>query len=163
MEDAEEGRGRGRRIGITDSPRLCRSTGPLLVREHRRIAIRFWEKTVMAKKTLHWSFPLTRTHTGVLLGNGVQGLMVWGAKTLNITVGRAGFWDHRSGRKPVRYPRDVQGGAASPGGRRRKGIRELFAVPQKSRTSPSGRNRSAGAGSSSRSRTGSRRSGPRCA
>lgn len=25
-----------------------------------------------------WQFPLTRPHTGVLLGNGVRGLMVWG-------------------------------------------------------------------------------------
>ncbi|MBC8160164.1 MAG: hypothetical protein H7Z42_03010 [Roseiflexaceae bacterium] len=46
---------------------------------------------------LTWTFPLPRTHTGVLLGNGVQGLMVWGSNSLNITVGRAGFWDHRGG------------------------------------------------------------------
>lgn len=47
--------------------------------------------------TLTWDFPLPRTHTGALLGNGVQGLMIWGVETLNITVGRAGFWDHRGG------------------------------------------------------------------
>ncbi|MEM7654995.1 MAG: hypothetical protein AAF399_02605 [Bacteroidota bacterium] len=48
--------------------------------------------------TLTWDFPLPRTHTGVLMGNGVQGLMVWGeGQTLRITVGRAGFWDHRGG------------------------------------------------------------------
>lgn len=47
--------------------------------------------------SLTWEFPLPRTHTGVLLGNGIQGLMVWGVDTLNITVGRAGFWDHRGG------------------------------------------------------------------
>lgn len=46
---------------------------------------------------LAWDFPLPRTHTGVLLGNGTQGLMVWGVDSLNITVGRAGFWDHRGG------------------------------------------------------------------
>lgn len=47
---------------------------------------------------LRWEFPLPRTHTGVLLGNGTQGLMVWGGDNqLNITVGRAGFWDHRGG------------------------------------------------------------------
>ena len=44
---------------------------------------------------LTWHFPLPRTHTGVLLGNGTQGLMVWGTDRLCITVGRAGFWDHR--------------------------------------------------------------------
>ena len=47
--------------------------------------------------SLTWHFPLPRTHTGALLGNGVQGLMVWGTETLNVTVGRAGFWDHRGG------------------------------------------------------------------
>jgi alpha-L-fucosidase 2 len=49
-------------------------------------------------KKLFWDFPLPRVHTGILLGNGTQGLMVWGqSNTLNITVGRAGFWDHRGG------------------------------------------------------------------
>ncbi len=52
---------------------------------------------VAQPKTLSWSFPVNRTHAGILLGNGVQGLMVWGDTTLNITVGRAGFWDHRGG------------------------------------------------------------------
>lgn len=51
----------------------------------------------MASSLLTWTFPLPRTHTGILLGNGKQGLMVWGSDTLNITVGRAGFWDHRGG------------------------------------------------------------------
>ncbi|HZF64154.1 MAG TPA: hypothetical protein VEZ55_06715 [Chitinophagaceae bacterium] len=48
-------------------------------------------------QVLTWQFPINRTHAGMLLGNGVQGLMVWGDSTLNITVGRAGFWDHRGG------------------------------------------------------------------
>lgn len=49
-------------------------------------------------KVLVWQFPLTRPHTGILLGNGTQGLMVWGGGgQLNITIGRAGFWDHRGG------------------------------------------------------------------
>ncbi|MFP4290804.1 MAG: glycosyl hydrolase family 95 catalytic domain-containing protein [Cyclobacteriaceae bacterium] len=49
-------------------------------------------------KMLQWDFPLPRTHTGVLIGNGVQGLMVWGeGNQLNITIGRAGFWDRRGG------------------------------------------------------------------
>jgi alpha-L-fucosidase 2 len=47
---------------------------------------------------LTWNFPLPRTHTGILLGNGTQGLMVWGKDNqLNVTIGRAGFWDHRGG------------------------------------------------------------------
>ncbi len=49
-------------------------------------------------KMLSWSFPIHRTHAGVLMGNGVQGLMIWGeGRQLNITIGRAGFWDHRGG------------------------------------------------------------------
>ena len=85
------------------------------------------------KKQLHWEFPLPRTHTGIVLGNGLQGVMVWGGRgarlpspqagnwanrwtsnlgpgdavplagepndaPLCLTVARAGFWDHRSGR-----------------------------------------------------------------
>jgi alpha-L-fucosidase 2 len=50
--------------------------------------------------TLAWQFPLPRTHTGALLGNGTQGLMVWGGeRQLNITLGRAGFWDRRGGKE----------------------------------------------------------------
>ncbi len=49
-------------------------------------------------KTLSWDFPLPRPHTGILVGNGVQGLMIWGEDMdLVLTVGRAGFWDHRGG------------------------------------------------------------------
>jgi hypothetical protein len=33
----------------------------------------------------------------MLLGNGVQGLLIWGTDTLNFTVARAGFWDRRGG------------------------------------------------------------------
>ncbi len=49
-------------------------------------------------ETLDWTFPLPRTHTGVPLGNGRTGLIVWGGgSTLRITVGRADLWDHRGG------------------------------------------------------------------
>ena len=49
-------------------------------------------------KKLIWEFPITRPHAGILLGNGTQGLMVWGSENkLEITIGRAGFWDHRGG------------------------------------------------------------------
>jgi alpha-L-fucosidase 2 len=45
-----------------------------------------------------WDFPLPRTHTGVLLGNGTFGLIVWGeGRRLRLTLGRADFWDHRGG------------------------------------------------------------------
>lgn len=45
-----------------------------------------------------WTFPLPRTHTGMLLGNGVMGVMVWGeGASLRLTIGRADFWDHRGG------------------------------------------------------------------
>ncbi len=46
---------------------------------------------------LEWPFPIRRPHAGPLLGNGVQGIMVWGEDALVLTVGRAGFWDHRGG------------------------------------------------------------------
>lgn len=45
-----------------------------------------------------WEFPLPRTHTGVLLGNGTFGALVWGqGRVLKLTLGRADFWDHRGG------------------------------------------------------------------
>jgi hypothetical protein len=45
------------------------------------------------------SFPLPRTHTGVPLGNGAFGALVWGRNTLNITINRSDFWDHREGQE----------------------------------------------------------------
>ena len=58
-----------------------------------------YSQQVQMGKQLVWNFPLPRTHTGVILGNGKQGLMIWGKENqLNITIARAGFWDHR-GRK----------------------------------------------------------------
>ena len=56
------------------------------------------ELQMQKENLLLWQFPLPRTHTGALIGNGVQGLMVWGVDNqLNITIGRAGFWDRRGG------------------------------------------------------------------
>ncbi len=49
--------------------------------------------------TLAFRFPLPRPLTGVALGNGVQGLLIWGEDALNVTVARNGFWDHRGMRK----------------------------------------------------------------
>ncbi len=49
-------------------------------------------------RTYEWNFPLPRTHTGMLQGNGTFGTMIWGAgSVLCITIGRADFWDHRGG------------------------------------------------------------------
>ncbi|TAE33563.1 MAG: hypothetical protein EAZ91_02835 [Cytophagales bacterium] len=79
---------------------------------------------------LIWHFPITRPHTGILLGNGTQGLMVWGeGRTLNITIARAGFWDHRGGNEftaKTTYQdvkRLLQAGDY-------KGIRQAFAIPK---------------------------------
>ncbi len=45
-----------------------------------------------------WDFPLPRTHTGILQGNGLLGAMIWGkGGTLRITLNRADLWDHRGG------------------------------------------------------------------
>ena len=46
---------------------------------------------------LNWHFPLPRPHTGVPIANGTQGLLLWGDESLNLTMSRAGFWDHRGG------------------------------------------------------------------
>src|SRR5438552_16732210 len=49
--------------------------------------------------TYDWHFPLPRTHTGMLQGNGVMGVMIWGGgNQLNLTIGRADFWDRRGGK-----------------------------------------------------------------
>ncbi|MCX7935994.1 MAG: hypothetical protein N3A66_12135, partial [Planctomycetota bacterium] len=50
------------------------------------------------RRILTWHFPLPRTHTGIPLGNGTQGVLIWGeGQTLRLTIGRADFWDHRGG------------------------------------------------------------------
>jgi len=70
------------------------------------------------------------------MGNGVQGLMIWGYDNkLNITIGRAGFWDHRGGNdfssrtnfqeiKSLLYAGDEEA------------IRMAFAVPRKNPNDP---------------------------
>ena len=47
---------------------------------------------------IEFEFPLPRVHTGVHLANGRMGALVWGDRTLNVTVAQAGFWDRRGGR-----------------------------------------------------------------
>ncbi len=47
---------------------------------------------------LEWPFPLPRAQCGILLGNGVFGVTVWGDRKLCVSVNRADFWDHRNAR-----------------------------------------------------------------
>ncbi len=79
-----------------------------------------------ASTILTWHFPLPRTHTGILIGNGTQGLMVWGETTLNITIARAGFWDHRGG-NPFETRATFSAVRQLLEASDEKGIKELFA------------------------------------
>lgn len=46
-----------------------------------------------------WNFPLNRPFAGIPVGNGTQGILVWGKENqLHLTIGHAGFWDRRGGR-----------------------------------------------------------------
>lgn len=86
---------------------------------------------LFSQKSLTWNFPLPRTHTGALIGNGTQGLMIWGEENvLKITVGRAGFWDHRGG-NPFASKATFQEVRRLLEAKDEKGLRELFAVPKK--------------------------------
>ena len=40
------------------------------------------------KKIYQWDFPLPRTHTGMLLGNGLLGAMVWGGESILVYPGK---------------------------------------------------------------------------
>ncbi len=51
---------------------------------------------IASPSPVKWHFPLSRPHTGVPMGNALQGLLVWGETALHITIARAGFWDHRT-------------------------------------------------------------------
>jgi alpha-L-fucosidase 2 len=57
----------------------------------------------MKTHVLTFDFPLPRTHTGVALGNGNFGALVWGKEPdcLHVTVSRNDFWDHRHGGRLV--------------------------------------------------------------
>ncbi len=46
-------------------------------------------------------FPLSRPHCGLPMANGNLGILIWGDKTLNLTVNRSDFWDHRGGENIV--------------------------------------------------------------
>src|SRR5690606_24505543 len=57
-------------------------------------------RKINMNQTYNWQFPLPRTHAGMLMGNGVLGAMVWGGdNVLKVTLGRADWWDHRSGKR----------------------------------------------------------------
>jgi len=48
------------------------------------------------EKKLNWDFPIQRCHAGIPMGNGRQGLLIWGSDSvLKITIAHAGFWDRR--------------------------------------------------------------------
>jgi alpha-L-fucosidase 2 len=87
-------------------------------------------------KTLEWKFPMKRTHTGILIGNGIQGIMVWGYDNqLNITLGRAGFWDHRGGNEFASRTTFKEVKKLLYAGNE-EGLRQAFAVPEKEDHSP---------------------------
>ena len=55
---------------------------------------------------MNWRFPLPHTHDGILLGNGMFGVCVWGDGRLCLTINRADFWDlrnHRPVTQKMRY------------------------------------------------------------
>src|ERR1051326_4334623 len=48
--------------------------------------------------SLDWRFPATEPHSGVPLGNGTFGALIWGeGRDVRITINRADYWDHRGG------------------------------------------------------------------
>jgi hypothetical protein len=82
---------------------------------------------------LHWSFPLHRPHCGITLGNGTQGVLVWGNEFLCLTVARAGFWDHRGGNAfttSATFPKVRALLEAND----ERGIKTLFSIPEKPST-----------------------------
>jgi hypothetical protein len=88
------------------------------------------------RRTYEWRFPLPRTHTGILQGNGAVGAMVWGeANVLRVTIGRADFWDHRGGmlwREGMSYAnirRLLEAGDE-------QGLRDLFEQPARAPGEP---------------------------
>jgi alpha-L-fucosidase 2 len=47
---------------------------------------------------LEWRFPAVEPHSGIPLGNGTFGALIWGeGREVRITVNRADYWDHRGG------------------------------------------------------------------
>jgi alpha-L-fucosidase 2 len=48
-------------------------------------------------KIFELNFPIERPHSGLVMGNGNFGVMLWGHEKLCISVNRSDFWDHRGG------------------------------------------------------------------
>ncbi len=87
-------------------------------------------------RTYDWVFPLPRTHTGMLQGNGVLGAMIWGGdSTLCITLNRADFWDHRGGLpwKPSMNFRDIRAALEANDA---AGLQKLFEMPPQNAGEP---------------------------
>jgi hypothetical protein len=101
---------------------------------------------------LHWTFPLPRPHCGIALGNGIQGILVWGDECLCLTIARAGFWDHRGGNAfttSATFPKVRALLEAND----ESGINELFARPLKTSARRSVHNKLAARGSNCTSPT----------
>ena len=89
------------------------------------------------KKTYDWDFPLPRTHTGILQGNGTLGSMIWGeGRILCITIGRADLWDHRGG-MPWTKEMSYKNIRRCLDGNDEKGLRKLFETGVKRKGEPS--------------------------
>ncbi len=87
-------------------------------------------------RTYDWDFPLPRTHTGILQGNGVMGVMIWGeGGVLRLTLGRADFWDHRGG-MPWTAKMSYANIRACLERNDEKGLRELFERTQNAAGEP---------------------------
>jgi alpha-L-fucosidase 2 len=88
---------------MTDNRRLCKVVGPRsMVHNYRSADAEHCNLPLQGSAAMNhtdgWEFPLPRTHTGILQGNGLMGVMIWGeGNVLRVTVNRADHWDHRGG------------------------------------------------------------------
>ena len=61
----------------------------------------------MTHDTFTLEFPLLRQHTGLPIGNGSLGILLWGSgRELQLTAALEGCWDHRFSekfRQPIPY------------------------------------------------------------
>ena len=91
----------------------------------------------MMPGTYEWEFPLPRTHTGMLQGNGRLGLMIWGeGSVLRLTLGRADLWDHRGG-LPWTAKQSYSGIRECLEGQDEERLRELFEETERPEGVPS--------------------------
>lgn len=90
----------------------------------------------MSLQPLIWSFPLPRPHAGISLGNGRQGVMVWGDRSLHLTIARTGFWDRRGGNAFSEHT-DYQNLKCLLTTGREEEVRVIFRAPQRQPGQPS--------------------------